>query len=149
MEALLIISTVLCFGYIAATKAYYPELTCISETWYKCGYGFTGWCWVTAFTLLPIMLDKTEGEGWQFLAFLSCGALLFLGAFPRYLHNETAQHYSCAVTAGLMAVAWTMFFISWWVGLIILALVVASYFVSLWLAEVVGLAAMYVVLWAN
>lgn len=145
MLALLIVSTVLCFGYITVTRILRPKLTCISETWYHFRWWFTAWCWTTAFTLLPVMLDKTVTC--QYISFMSCAALLMLGAFPRYLNDQTFEHYFCAITAGVMAVAWTAFFTTWWVALIVLAVVTASYFASLWLAEVVGLLIVYSLLY--
>lgn len=147
MNTLLIISTILCFGYIIVTKILTPSLTCISETWYHYKYGFTAWCWASAFTVLPIMLEKTETENWQFLGFLSCTALMVLGMFPRYQENEKIQHYTCALIAGLLAIIWTMFFTVWWAGLVVLVILVGVYFIlSLWYTEVLGLLTLYILL---
>lgn len=69
------------------------------------GWVFTLVMFSSAILMLVPMLDS--GEGIQFLAFLGCAGLMFVGFAPHYLdNNEHAIHKSAAITAAIGCVGW-------------------------------------------
>lgn len=77
---------------------------------------------VPAFLLLPAWLDLPE-EHLQFLAFLSCGGLIFVGAAPCFkLELEGKIHYSATIICGISGLAWVCLTGFWLIPLILFAL---------------------------
>lgn len=71
------------------------------------GWVFTLIMFVSAILMLIPLLDS--GKGIQFLAFLGCAGLMFVGFAPHYLDsNEHAIHKSAAVTAAIGCVGWCL-----------------------------------------
>ena len=73
----------------------------------KRNYGlvFTAVMAASAILMLIPMLDS--GKGIQFLAFLGCAGLIFVGFVPRYLDSsEHIIHKSAAITAAIGCVGW-------------------------------------------
>lgn len=72
------------------------------------GHLFTLVLWVVAFTLLPVMLEhSTEGNQW--LAFISCGALAFVGAASEFKEALTHNvHYGAAYVWAVASVIWSI-----------------------------------------
>lgn len=69
------------------------------------GWVFTAVMVASAILMLIPLLDS--GKGIQFLAFLGCGGLMFVGFAPRYLdNNEHAIHKTAAITAAIGCVGW-------------------------------------------
>ena len=69
------------------------------------GWVFTAVMVVSALLMLVSLLDS--GKGIQFLAFLGCGGLMFVGFVPRYLDSaEHIIHKSAAITAAIGCVGW-------------------------------------------
>ena len=69
------------------------------------GWVFTLIMFVSAILMLIPLLDS--GKGIQFLAFLGCGGLMFVGFVPRYLDSaEHIIHKSAAITAAIGCVGW-------------------------------------------
>lgn len=69
------------------------------------GWVFMLVMFVSSLLMLVPMLDS--GEGIQFLAFLGCAGLMFVGFAPHYLdNNEHAIHKSAAITAAIGCVGW-------------------------------------------
>lgn len=69
------------------------------------GWVFTLVMSVSAILMLIPLLDS--GKGIQFLAFLGCGGLMFVGFVPRYLNSaEHAIHKAAAITAAIGCVGW-------------------------------------------
>ena len=69
------------------------------------GWVFTLVMFASALLMLIPMLDC--GKGVQFLAFLGCTGLMFVGFAPHYLdNNEHAIHKSAAITAAIGCVGW-------------------------------------------
>lgn len=76
---------------------------------------------LTGGLLLPEWLEATP-ENIQFLAFLTCGALIFVGATP--LFKETEQrviHITATVISGLSTLAWEVASGYWVAPVILLA----------------------------
>lgn len=56
--------------------------------------------------LMPLWLDLSD-EGYQWLVFLACGGMIFVGAAPSFrLPLQGIIHYSSAVLCCVCAVAW-------------------------------------------
>lgn len=93
---------------IALYSRYNGRPTMISEIYYG-----TGRSWLMPVTLialalsfLPIMLDI---GGQQWLAFLTCMGLAFVGAAPAYLsEGERSVHKGAAILAAVTGTLWCM-----------------------------------------
>ena len=69
------------------------------------GWVFTAVMVASAILMLIPMLDS--GKGIQFLAFLGCAGLMFVGFVPHYLDSsEHAIHKAAAITAAIGCVGW-------------------------------------------
>ena len=69
------------------------------------GWVFTLIMFASAILMLVPLLDP--GKGIQFLAFLGCAGLMFVGFAPHYLDsNEHAIHKAAAITAAIGCVGW-------------------------------------------
>ena len=80
----------------------------ISDNYYvsKHPWTFTLAMWTVAFMMLPPMLSATT-EAFQFMAFLSCAGIAFVGAAAAYKRSMTnTVHTIGAVIAALFAVIW-------------------------------------------
>lgn len=90
MIILLIISMIICIGYLGVTYLIHGVTPSISMSYYKWkdldkfyGILFTLFCWGVGFTIIPVWLELTPTT-WQFTAFLSAAGLLFVGASPSF-----------------------------------------------------------------
>lgn len=108
----LIVCTLVAVAYIVYTMVEahgIPES--LSATYYQ--LGGRGWLFQavmagTGVLLLPVWLELT-GEGRQWMAFLACGGLVFVGSAPCFrLELEGIVHYSAAVVCCACAVLWQM-----------------------------------------
>lgn len=82
--------------------------TMISEIYYGAGRSLLMPCLLVALALsfLPIMLDL---GGQQWLAFLTCMGLAFVGASPAYLsQGERSVHKGAAILAAVAGTLWCM-----------------------------------------
>lgn len=76
---------------------------------------------LTGGLLLPAWLEASP-ENLQFLAFLACGALIFVGAAPSFkVGHERVIHISATVVSGLSTLAWEVASGYWIVPAIMLA----------------------------
>ena len=73
----------------------------------KRNYGCVFTAVIVASSLLMLIPLLDSGKGIQFLAFLGCAGLMFVGFVPRYLDNtEHIIHKSAAITAAIGCVGW-------------------------------------------
>lgn len=82
--------------------------TMISEIYYGTGRSLLMPCLLVALALsfLPLMLDL---GGQQWLAFLTCMGLAFVGAAPAYLsQGERSVHKGAAILAAIAGTLWCM-----------------------------------------
>lgn len=82
--------------------------TMISEIYYGMGHSFMMPCVLVALALsfLPVMLDL---GGQQWLAFLTCMGLAFVGAAPAYLsQGERSVHKGAAILSAVAGTLWCM-----------------------------------------
>ena len=69
------------------------------------GWVFTAVMVTCAILMMVCMLDT--GKGVQFLAFIGCAGLMFVGFVPRYLDSaEHIIHKSAAITSAIGCVGW-------------------------------------------
>lgn len=104
-----LVMTLLYNSYIIIKYKKIPES--LSETSYLLGsnkrYLFTGYCVITSFCLLPMLLEITMTL--QFLPFLFCGGLLFAGCSPLFRTGlDKPIHY---IFSGLAFVAYLCYMI--------------------------------------
>lgn len=100
----------------------YPET--LSDTYYL----WPKWVFPTVMTLvgfclLPTWLDATEGSNLQFLSFMSCVGLIFVGCVPDFRNdkNQYKIHVICGYLAAGAALLSLMFVLgNWWLFPIIL-----------------------------
>lgn len=69
-----------------------------------------GMCIVTlALSLLPAWLELSEGSNFQFLSFLACGSLVFVGVAPRFLSDTQERiHYFAALISAICSILWCL-----------------------------------------
>lgn len=73
---------------------------------------------VPAMLLLPAWLECSS-ENTQFLAFLACGGLMFVGAAPCFkLELDGKVHYAATAICGTSAILWTCLSGMWYIPLI-------------------------------
>ena len=80
---------------------------------------------LVGFSLLPVWLEATEGSNLQFLSFLSCLSVIFMGCAPDYRNDkgEYRVHMICAYIACATALLSLIFVLGyWWIFLILLIL---------------------------
>ena len=122
MYLLSIISFLLLAGFLLLAAMRFGVPAMVSDVYYqlqgctgsevigdkrKQNYGlvFTLIMFVSAILMLIPLLDS--GKGIQFLAFLGCAGLMFVGFVPRYLDSaEHIIHKSAAITAAIGCVGW-------------------------------------------
>ena len=110
MSTLLIFSIVItiCYlCYIAWVTGGVPDS--LSATYYTLDKG--GWLFSLVLGLVSLCLCPVwvESGAYQYLAFLSCGGLLFTAVAPAFkLPLEGAVHYSAAVVCCVCAVLWVL-----------------------------------------
>lgn len=92
----------------------------LSETYYrvKHKWAFTITLWAVAFSLLPTWL-KYSPENCQFLAFIACAALCFVGASPAFKQEMDHKIHMGGLTACIVALAaWCISVRLWYVPVI-------------------------------
>lgn len=110
MYVLSIISFLMLGGFLLLAAMRFGVPAMVSDVYYQLQKYNKGWIFsvilaVSALlTLIPIL---DSGKGIQFLAFLGCAGLIFVGFVPRYLDNtEHAIHKAAAIIAAVGCVGW-------------------------------------------
>ena len=115
MTALLIISFLVMFGYIAYYINKVGVLSSHSNSYfalkpYKQSWLFYASMTITAFTLLPVALELTP-EPLQILAFLTVAPIAAVAAAANY-HGDTMEskvHFTSATIAGIASMLWAVY----------------------------------------
>lgn len=101
------------------------------------------------FLALPAWIEASP-DTWQFLAFLGCAGLIFVGAAPAFLdHFEGKIHYTATAIASAAAIPWLVLASEWgWIPLAGFALCAIPFFKKmpknwLFIAETAVLASTY------
>ena len=117
-----IISFLLLGGFLFLSAMKFGIPTMVSDVYYQL-QDYTGsevidnklkrnYSWVftaimVASSILMLIPLLDSGKGIQFLAFLGCAGLMFVGFVPRYLDSaEHIIHKSAAITAAIGCVGW-------------------------------------------
>lgn len=112
----MIASIIILFSYLAFVVAKFGIPKSISESYYllgKMGWMFQITLFVTAFLIVPSLIDASS-ENTQFLAFLACAGLLFVGASPLFRREFDNKVHTCsaALCCGCL-ILWQVFNASW------------------------------------
>ncbi len=115
---LVIISLLVIASYTAAVCIKQKGIPySISATFYKLkhSYWFMAAMWSTAGLLMPAVLDISK-PGTEFLAFLACAGMIFVGAAPNFKEEmEGKVHMSGAVICVVASKLWVGCTSIWWV----------------------------------
>ncbi len=115
---LVIISLLVIASYTAAVCIKQKGIPySISATFYKLkhSYWFMAAMWSTAGLLMPAVLDISK-PGTEFLAFLACAGMIFVGAAPNFKEEmEGKVHMSGAVICVVASQLWVGCTSIWWV----------------------------------
>lgn len=120
MIIIIILTTICYLVYSVKVMEGIPES--LSATYYglkEDGWLFQALCIGMAFGLLPIWIETCGGE-YEYLPFLACGSLGFVGIAPSFkLKLEGMIHYSAAVVCCVSAILWLLLsgnypIVIWW-----------------------------------
>lgn len=81
--------------------------------------------------LLPSWLDITIGSNWQFLSFLTCASIMFVGAAPNFkkVGIESNIHVIAAIISAICSLTWSLIIVPYsWIIIVstfILMLIIA------------------------
>ena len=117
-----IISFLLLGGFLFLAAMRFGVPTMVSDVYYqlqdytgsevidnklKRNYGWVFTAIMVASSILMLIPMLDSGKGIQFLAFLGCAGLMFVGFVPRYLDSaEHIIHKSAATTSSIGCVGW-------------------------------------------
>ena len=117
-----IISFLLLGGFLFLAAMRFGVPTMVSDVYYqlqdytgsevidnklKRNYGWVFTAIMVASSILMLIPMLDSGKGIQFLAFLGCAGLMFVGFVPRYLESaEHIIHKSAAITSAIGCVGW-------------------------------------------
>lgn len=89
---------------------------------------------IPAMLLMPVWIECSSDD-LQFLAFLSCGGLIFVGTAPLFKEEfQSKVHYTGTAISGLAAILWLCLSGLWWLPLITMnAAVGIAIFKSRWM----------------
>ena len=127
MEILVCIVTLIYIVYngesIRKNKGYPISLSATYYLWPK--WVFPSVMTLVGLSLLPVWLEATAGSNLQFLSFLSCLSVIFMGCAPDYRNDkgEYRVHMICAYIACATALLSLILVLgNWWIFPIILLL---------------------------
>ena len=87
------------------------------------GYVFTGLCWTEAIMVAICMLELSDGMWFQFMAFLACAGLGFVGAAPLFREkSESRVHFTGAAMCAIFSQVWIILMGMWYLPVIFLAI---------------------------
>lgn len=91
---------------------------------------FTFFCWGTAFPLIIYWIELLPND-WNFLPFIACGSLMFVGASPAFkdLELERKVHSTSAIICAIAAYTWTFLYGSIFLGINFILLSIVLYFI--------------------
>lgn len=120
MIYLYIISLIVLTTYIVYAVRMCGVPWSLSDTYYQLNKrGRPAWLFqvamiIPAMLLMPVWLECSAGN-LQFLAFLSCGGLMFVGSAPLFKEEFQGRvHYTGTVIAGLATILWVCLSRMWY-----------------------------------
>lgn len=113
---LLSLSFLVLFGFMAFCIIRYGLKDCFSRysyRWETAPQALNWWSLdiiVSALLLMPLMLDLSDGNKWQFLGFLAPISMLLVGFTPRWATNNAQYivHNTGVVLAALFSIAYAI-----------------------------------------
>lgn len=152
---LIFISLLVTVAYLTYTIKLFGVPWSISETYYKLekhkkgsGILFTAWAWLASIPLLIAWLDKADGTPYQFLPFLACASLMFVGAAAQFKEKLTDMvHYISAGICVAAALIWTVLVGCWYIPAITFAIcagIALKYQKWMFWIEIAALTAIYI-----
>lgn len=135
MIILYIISITVFLAFIGLTYSLFGILPSVSDSYYvyrkyNMQNLFILFCWGTAFPLLIYWLDFLQND-WNFLPFIACAGLLFVGVSPAFksMELERKVHVISAIICVITAYTWTFLYGSVFLGINFLLLSALLYFI--------------------
>ena len=102
---------------------------------------------IPAMLLMPVWIDRSTDD-LQFLAFLSCGGLMFVGSAPLFKEEFQGRvHYTGTAISGLAAILWLCLSGMWWLpamAFLIAGIIMLKYRKWLFWAEMAAFVCAYV-----
>nr|DAE23366.1 MAG TPA: hypothetical protein [Myoviridae sp. ctcPl3] len=102
---------------------------------------------IPAMLLMPVWLECSTGNT-QFLAFLACGGLMFVGTAPLFREEfQSKVHYTGTVIAGLATIFWVCFSGMWYLPVVafpIAGIIILKYSKWLFWVELAAFVCAYV-----
>ena len=145
----IIIATCIYVAYNAVALAFFGIPESLSNTYYlyqaKCNKGwlFCAMMYLVVAFMMPAWITMSEGNDFQFLAFLAPAAIAFVGTAPKFKETTLGNrvHSISAVIAAACSLLWVALVTPyWWVILIWLGFIaLASIFTSsyiYWLEQI-------------
>ena len=135
MISLYIMSFLVFTLYIVIILKIFGVLPSISASYYalkkhNISALFIFFCWGTAFPLMIYWIELLPDD-WDFLPFIACGGLMFVGASPAFkdLELERKVHSISAIICAIAAYTWTFLYGSIFLGVNFILLSVILYFI--------------------
>ena len=102
---------------------------------------------IPAMLLMPVWIDRSTDD-LQFLAFLSCGGLMFVGSAPLFKEEFQGRvHYTGTAISGIAAILWLCLSEMWWLPATtfpVAGIIMLKYRKWLFWAEMAAFASTYV-----
>lgn len=124
----------------------------LSDTYYQLNKrGRPAWLFqmamiIPAMLLMPVWIDRSTDD-LQFLAFLSCGGLMFVGTAPLFKEEFQGRvHYTGTVIAGLATILWVCLSGMWYLPAVafpVAGIIMLRYRKWLFLAEMAAFVCAY------
>ena len=116
MTALLLISFLIFVSYNGIIASVFGVPDSLSDSFYNIrkhngGMLFTLFCWATAFPLLIFWIDILDYD-WNFLPFIACVGLMFVGTAPAFKDHELERkvHIWSALICISASYLWSMLY---------------------------------------
>ena len=116
MSAMYILSLSAFLIYMISIKNIFGILPSISDSYYKLkeynfSSVFTIFCWVVSIPLMIYWIDYSSTD-WNFIPFIVCASLAFVGASPAFkdLEMERKIHSISAIVCAVGAYVWSILF---------------------------------------
>lgn len=153
MICLYFISLILLAAYITYAVSVCGVPWSLSDTYYQLkkrnrpAWLFQVAMIVPAMLLVPVWIEISP-ENLQFLAFLACGGLMFVGTAPLFKEEfQSKVHYTGTAISGLAAILWLCLSGMWWLPAITFAvsgIIMLKYRKWLFWAEMAAFVCAYV-----
>ncbi len=153
MLYLYLISLILLTAYIVYAVSVCGLPWSLSDTYYQLKKrGRPAWLFQTAMILpaallMPVWIEYSS-ESIQFLGFLACGGLMFVGSAPLFKEEfQSKVHYAGTGIAGLATILWVCLSGMWWLPIVafpVAGIIMLKYQRWLFFAEMAAFVCAYI-----